>query len=104
MKFGYAIKDAGKSRETLCAFAIGNQEDGKTFAHSLADRLEDTRLRYKKKRAGKTGPFQVSFEILDQTAADNHLISSVRQLDRDCLQRLLLALNALTVCLLLNLL
>jgi hypothetical protein len=65
VQFRHAIENTSNCRECLGTLPFGNQKDGEPFAEALADRLEDARLGYKKKRADKAGPFKMLFDILD---------------------------------------
>jgi hypothetical protein len=63
MKVGKLCKKAVNRRETLGAFPIGNQHDGKSLTERLPDGFEDSRLRYKQERAGQAGPLKMCFKI-----------------------------------------
>ena len=98
MQFGKPLKKARYCGETLSTFAFRNEDDRKALFQPAADSLEDPGLRYNKKRAGQAGPFEMCFEILKSAASDNDVISRMRQLDRNRLQRSLpLSLDALPV-------
>ena len=83
---GYTIQKSGYCSEILRPFAIGNQRDRKAFFQILSHGLEDPGLGHNKKRAVQTGPFQVFFEVTQQSRPDNDAVGRVVQPDRNSVQ------------------
>ena len=82
-----AVQEARDRRQGLCALAIRNQNHRKALAHALPDSFEDAGLRHNKKRAAQAGPFEISFEIAQESWPHHHVVGGVGQANRDCLQK-----------------
>jgi hypothetical protein len=83
---GNAIQKAGYCPQILGPFAVRYQNDGKPFLQILSNGFEDSGLGHNKKRAVQPGPFQVFFEVTQQTRPNNDAVGRVVQPDRNSVQ------------------
>jgi hypothetical protein len=82
----HPVQQPARRREVFRPLAIGHQFQGKSFFEILTDSFEDSGLGDNKKRAAKTGPFKMLFEILKEPRPHDNVIRRVGQVYRDCLQ------------------